>query len=84
MMRTCCLLIVAVVASLLSGCVPESNEDFRPLGSAAIAVHTQSTGPAPAPKPVPGGKCDGCNGTGRLGDGRVSVPCQKCGGDGVL
>lgn len=36
--------------------------------------------------PAPGGptKCDNCNGTGKLGDGRVFTPCPVCGGDGVI
>jgi len=35
-------------------------------------------------QPAPSGKCETCNGTGRVGDGRVDVACQDCGGDGVL
>jgi hypothetical protein len=78
------LIVVVLFSALFVGCVTASNEDFRPLGSAAIAVHSQSSLPPTPPKPAPGGKCDACKGTGRVGDGRVSVPCQKCGGDGVL
>jgi hypothetical protein len=29
-------------------------------------------------------KCDTCGGTGKVGDGRVFVECQDCGGDGIL
>lgn len=35
----------------------------------------------PAPKP---GKCEICNGTGKVGDGRIMVDCGTCGGDGVV
>lgn len=37
--------------------------------------------PAPAPKPDDG-RCDTCKGTGKLGDGRVSVTCPACDGTG--
>lgn len=41
--------------------------------------------PSPTPpSPAPAGKCDNCNGTGRLGDGTVSVSCPVCGGDGIV
>lgn len=84
----CRMILIAVVTAflLLAGCdAPGSSQDFRPLSAAVLAVHSQGVSPSPAPKPVvPGGKCDACNGTGRVGDGRVSVPCQKCGGDGKL
>jgi len=38
----------------------------------------------PRPKPVPGSPCSTCNGTGKVGDGRVAVECQDCGGDGSV
>lgn len=28
-------------------------------------------------------KCDNCNGTGKIGDGRIVHDCPVCGGDGV-
>lgn len=34
-------------------------------------------------KPI-NGTCTTCNGTGYVGDGRVSVECQDCGGDGKI
>lgn len=34
------------------------------------------------PTPVPSGKCENCGGTGKVGDGTVSVPCAVCDGDG--
>jgi len=35
------------------------------------------------PNPVDG-KCEDCDGTGRVGDGRVFVDCLACGGDGKI
>lgn len=39
--------------------------------------------PTPEPAPNPG-KCIVCNGTGKVGDGRVFVDCGTCGGDGFV
>lgn len=77
-MRT--LLIFAVLASTAQA------EQFLPALAVAIAVAETEGGssPAPAPTPSPGGRCDNCDGTGRLGDGTVSVPCPVCGGDGKI
>lgn len=44
----------------------------------------QSDTPSPSPTPNPGGKCDNCNGTGKVGDGRVSTICRDCNGTGVI
>ena len=35
------------------------------------------------PKPVDG-KCEDCDGTGKVGDGRVFTECLACGGDGKI
>lgn len=72
-----------LLCCLPMGCVAESPAavDHRPLSAAVIATTTDEAAPAPVPPPQPG-KCDNCNGTGRLGDGTVSVPCPVCGGDG--
>ena len=57
----------------------------HPSVSADIAVQTaraivqlQNT---PAPKPV-GGQCRNCNGTGKVGDGKIVMTCQACNGTG--
>lgn len=74
------LLFLLLVAT---GCTP----DVPPLGSYAPAISVAlglaaQPGPVPAPKPEPGpkpgSKCENCSGTGRLGDGRVSVDCPVC------
>ena len=36
---------------------------------------------APAPKPV-SGECKNCNGTGKIGDGKIVMTCQACNGTG--
>lgn len=57
----------------------------RPSVSADIAVQVaraivqlQNT---PAPKPV-SGQCKNCNGTGKVGDGKIVMTCQACNGTG--
>lgn len=40
--------------------------------------------PSPAPTPKPGGQCKSCNGTGKVGDGRVSQTCRDCNGTGRI
>lgn len=34
------------------------------------------------PSPAPSGECENCNGTGKVGDGRIMSTCQACGGTG--
>jgi len=36
---------------------------------------------APSPKPV-SGQCRNCNGTGKVGDGKIVMTCQACNGTG--
>lgn len=49
----------------------------------AGATQLDGGSPDPAPSPTPG-KCATCNGTGKVGDGRVFVECRDCGGDGIV
>lgn len=65
------------------GCLP--RRDLQPFIAVAgnYALLDAAVGPTPAPPPAPSNKCKACNGTGRLGDGRVWTQCQACGGDGV-
>jgi hypothetical protein len=37
---------------------------------------------APTPAPPSDGKCKNCDGLGYVGDGRIKVTCQACGGTG--
>ena len=45
---------------------------------ARAIVQSQNT---PAPKPV-SGQCRNCNGTGKVGDGKIVMTCQACNGTG--
>ena len=45
---------------------------------ARAIVQLQNT---PAPKPV-SGQCRNCNGTGKVGDGKIVMTCQACNGTG--
>lgn len=54
--------------------------DYKPTAAAILILD----GTAPAPTPTPSGKCSNCNGTGKLGDGTVVLPCPVCGGDGIV
>jgi hypothetical protein len=75
---------------VLVGCVASLPRDDAAI-TADLAAETarevirlrHEVAPTPVP-PAPGGKCQNCDGRGYVGDGRVRVPCQPCGGDGVL
>ena len=54
----------------------QTSEDFK-RGQRAVK---DLRGP---PKPVDG-KCPDCDGTGKVGDGRVFTECLACGGDGKI
>jgi hypothetical protein len=77
---------------LLSGCSQQLSKvdyDYEKAHAAVTLAKYQLDlpdvvpGPKPEPGPQPGGQCENCNGTGKVGDGRVFVPCPKCGGDGI-
>ena len=78
-------LIVFTVAAI--GCVATLPSD--PSISADLAVETArmviaSRAAPPDATPTPdAGRCDNCNGTGKIGDGRIVMPCPECGGDGL-
>ncbi len=72
-------------AVVLIGCVasiPADDGTTADLAceAARMIVQTRSAMP-PAPKPS-GDKCDNCDGTGTLGDGRIAVKCPACDGTG--
>jgi hypothetical protein len=75
---------------VLVGCVASLPRDDAAI-TADLATETarevirlrHEVAPTPVP-PAPGGKCQNCDGRGYVGDGRVRVPCQPCGGGGVL
>lgn len=72
-------LIASAVAAPLS-CLPTSEPlNLQPFVAVAGAYALME--PPPAPPPVDG-KCQNCNGVGRVSDGRVSVVCPVCDGTG--
>jgi hypothetical protein len=83
-MRQALIVYVATFAMALSvawmGCNKAELRDYKATSAAVLVL--DETAP-PAPTPAPSGKCTNCNGTGKLGDGTISVPCPVCGGDGL-
>lgn len=75
------LICFAVVVMVTIGC--SEKADYRPAAKVIVSREAYFVQSAPAPD-VATGKCDNCGGSGKVGDGRVSFPCEKCGGDGVL
>lgn len=75
--------IVFSIATL--GCVASLPAD--PGISADLAVEAARMvtvlrhGPPPAPTPA-GKECTNCNGTGKIGDGRIVLTCPECDGTG--
>lgn len=54
-------------------------------GDMAFSGAMTAPGPSPTPEPAPGPRqCPVCNGTGKVGDGRIFVDCGTCGGTGVI
>ena len=56
---------------------PELSAEIATQTARAI-VQIQNT---PAPKPV-SGQCRNCNGTSKVGDGKIVMTCQACNGTG--
>lgn len=78
------LLMIAVFAGCQSdevaSCAPETFEGWSYV---MAGVATMDNQPIPDEQDEPSSDvCSTCNGTGRVGDGRVSVVCQDCAGDG--
>lgn len=79
-MRLACLLAV-----LLCGCQPavDYSSTYADLAcEAAYAVVKVRGQITPTPSPPASDKCDNCNGTGIIGDGRVKIQCPECKGTG--
>lgn len=76
--------LVFILAMVLAGCVeaaplnPSVVADLACEG-ARLAVLYRNKQPAPAPVSE---DCENCNGTGKVGDGRIMSTCQVCGGTG--
>lgn len=75
-------LLFAILIAVTSS--PCRAGDFQLLAAGCLAMAAQGkpVPPAPTPTPIPTGICDNCNGTGKLGDGTISVPCPVCDGTG--
>lgn len=72
--------IIGIVFSLLAlANLARAGEYTAGILAAAAATHPN---PTPGPAPAPSGICSNCNGTGKLGDGTVSVTCPVCDGTG--
>jgi len=85
-------LITIIALILVAGCVEPIDaarrRDAKAIACGVLATDSLDSAPSPTPTPNPAPtpgpkKCDNCNGTGRVGDGRVFVPCPVCGGTGV-
>ena len=75
-----------VLALVLAGCVDASPTDPTIAADLAcegarIAVLYRLKPPSPSPAPA-SDACDNCNGTGKVGDGRIVTTCQVCKGTG--
>lgn len=77
-----------IVFSLLgAGCVATLPDD--PMLSADLAneaarmVLLMRRGMPPLPTPSGPTLCENCNGTGKIGDGRIVMTCPECSGEGV-
>ena len=76
------LLLVLFVA----GCIESRKAAVDPTiaadlacEGARLAVLERNRPPSPAPD---AGRCDNCNGTGKIGDGRITHTCPACKGTG--
>lgn len=56
---------------------PEVTADLAVETARMVAVMRQTIPPTPVSD-----DCENCNGTGKVGDGRIVMTCQTCGGSG--
>lgn len=70
------LATVGCVASLPAD--PGISADLATEAARMVLVLRQGLPPAPAPA----GECENCNGTGKIGDGRIVLKCPVCDGSG--
>ena len=80
------IVLMFVLAFAPVAMAQHNREISQGWGWAGIAASTldDQGAPAPSPTPKPGDPCRGCNGTGRVGDGRVSTTCLDCNGTGKV
>lgn len=83
-----CFRVLAIACVLVTSCSrPPSAGDATITADLAcetahMLVGLNAPAPSPAPKPPKPAVCENCNGTGKVGDGRVSVVCPVCRGSG--
>ena len=83
-MRTVSLLVLlALLASAGAAQDKTQAQGWAWSGIAATTLEHQGS-PAPAPAPKPGDVCPACNGSGKVGDGRVFQTCLDCNGSGKV
>lgn len=74
-----------VFALVISGCVATLPDDDGVTADLAceaarqVVQMRQAMPPSPAPA---SDACENCNGTGKIGDGRIVMPCPACKGTG--
>ena len=68
--------MVGCVASIPAD--PSIAADLATEAARMVLVLRQGLPPAPAPA----GECENCNGTGKIGDGRIVLKCPACDGTG--
>lgn len=85
------MLSIITLVLFVAGCTPIDPPAPQPLGpdqharglwSWSLAIQPANPTPKPPEPPSPGDVCDNCRGTGKLGDGVVSVTCPVCNGTG--
>lgn len=86
---------IIIFLLLFSGCSQEEKWEVNPFNHAVVstlvAKHNTLSSAINIPfDPKVGDKCPECNdppgscGVGKVGDGRVCVVCEKCGGNGII
>lgn len=76
---------VIVFSIVMVGCVaslpadPGISADLATEAARMVLVLRQGLPPAPD---APAGQCENCNGTGKIGDGRIVMKCPVCDGTG--
>lgn len=77
-------LTLLLAGLLVVGCTAnnqEPSDDYRQgydIATAALKPNDNN------PQPQPGDRCETCDGTGKVGDGRIERDCLDCGGDGIV
>lgn len=76
---------LVVFAVMIAGCVATMPDDDAMTADLACETARQAVQLRHIIKPTPkpeSDACDNCGGTGKLGDGRITVKCPACNGTG--